>query len=135
MRHLRAWLLRIFGIIPSQRQEQDFSDELASHLQMHIDDNLRAGMSPEQARRDAYLRLGVERTRQAHREGRTIPFLETLLQDIHFTFRQLRRNPGFTAVAVLMLGLGIGSSIAIFAFVNAAMIKPLPFHDPAGLPT
>lgn len=130
MRHLRVWLLRIFGIIPRQRQEQDFSDELASHLQMHIDDNLRAGMSPEQARRDAYLRLGVERTRQAHREARTIPSLETLLQDLRFALRQLRRHPGFTVVAVLMLGLGIGSSIAIFAFVDAALLKPLPYAAP-----
>jgi predicted permease len=134
MRRIRAWLQKALGIVPRQQQEQDFSDELASHLQLHIDDNLRAGMSPEQARREALLKLGgVERTRQAHREGRTIPFLETLLQDIRYAFRQLRRNPGFTLTAILMLGLGIGASVAIFAFVDAALLKPLPYADPSRL--
>jgi len=131
MNKLRAFLLRITGIVPRQRHEQDFSDELASHLQLHIDDNLRAGMTPEQARREAYLKLGgIEPTKQAHREGRTVPFIETLLQDTHFSLRQLRRSPGFTTTAVLMLSLGIGASIAIFAFVDAVLIKPLPYTDP-----
>jgi predicted permease len=134
MRRLRAWLHKLFGIVPSQQQEQDFSDELASHLQLHIDDNLRSGMSPEQARREALHKLGgIEPTRQAHREGRTIPFLETLLQDIHYALRQLRRNPGFTLTAILMLALGIGASVAIFAFVDAALLKPLPYANPSRL--
>ncbi len=134
MNGIRAWILKLFGIVPRQRQEEDFSDELASHLQLHIDDNLRAGMTPDQARREAHLKLGgVEHTKQAHREGRTLPFLETLLQDLRYALRQLRRSPGFTVTAILMLGLGIGASIAIFAFVDAALIKPLPYADPTRL--
>jgi macrolide transport system ATP-binding/permease protein len=134
MKQIRAWLLRMFGVVPSQQQEQDFSDELASHLQMHIDDNLQAGMSPAEARHDALCKLGgLERTKQAHRERRTLPLLETVLQDIHYALRQLRRSPGFTITAILMLSLGIGASVAIFAFVDAALIKPLPYADPMRL--
>ncbi|WP_260704604.1 ABC transporter permease [Edaphobacter flagellatus] len=134
MKRIRAWFLRITGIVPKQHQEQDFSDELASHLQMHIEDNLRAGMTAEQARREAYSKLGgVEHTKQAHREGRTIPFIDGVLQDLHYALRQLQRNPGFTVTAMLMLSLGIGASVAIFAFVDAALLKPLPYADPTRL--
>ncbi len=134
MNRLRAWLHRLAGIVPTERQEQEFSAELESHLQLHIDDNLRAGMTSKQARREAILKLGgTEPTKQAHREGRTIPFLQTMIQDIRYALRQLRRSPGFTATAILMLALGIGASIAIFAFVDAALIKPLPYADPTRL--
>jgi len=131
---LRAWLDKLNGVVPGQEQELDFSSELESHLQLHIDDNLRSGMAPEEARRNAILKLGgIESTKQAHRETRTFPLLETTVQDIRYALRQLRRSPGFTATAVLMLGLGIGASIAIFAFVDAALIKPLPYADPTRL--
>ncbi|WP_035349123.1 ABC transporter permease [Edaphobacter aggregans] len=134
MNRLRARLRRLAGIVPTQQQEQEFSSELESHLQLHIDDNLRAGMTPEEARRSAILKLGgIEHTKQAHREIHTFPILETTLQDIRYALRQLRRSPGFTATAILMLALGIGASIAIFAFVDAALIKPLPYADPTRL--
>jgi predicted permease len=134
MNPFRAWLRRLAGVVPTQRQEQDFSAELESHLQMNIDDNLRTGMSPEEARRDAIRRLGgIEPAKQAHRDRRTFPFLETILQDIHFALRQLRRSPGFTITSILMLVLGVGASVAIFAFVDATLIKPLPYADPTHL--
>jgi predicted permease len=134
MNRLRAWLRKLTGLVPTQQQEQDFSSELDSHLQLHIDDNVRAGMTPADARRSAIIKLGgIEHTKQAHREGRTFPLLETTLQDIRYALRQLRRSPGFTATAILMLALGIGASIAIFAFVDAALIKPLPYADPTRL--
>jgi predicted permease len=130
MNPFRAWLHRLAGVVPTQRQEQDFSAELESHLQMNIDDNLRSGMSPEAARRDAIRRLGgIEPTKQAHRDRRTLPFFETIFQDIRFALRQLRRSPGFTITSILMLALGVGASVAIFAFVDAALLKPLPYAD------
>ena len=134
MNRLRAWFRKLTGVVPTQQQEQEFSSELESHLQLHIDDNLRAGMTPADARRSAILKLGgVEHTKQAHRETRTFPLIETTFQDIRYALRQLRRSPGFTATAILMLALGIGASIAIFAFVDAALIKPLPYADPTRL--
>jgi macrolide transport system ATP-binding/permease protein len=134
MKRLRAWLLRLAGMLPSERREQELADEIEGHLQMHFDDNLRAGMSPERARREAILKLGgIESTKQVYREGRTIPFVENLLQDTRFAIRQLRKNPGFTATAVLMLALGMCASVAIFAFVDAALVKPLPYRNPARL--
>ncbi|HEY0764521.1 MAG TPA: ABC transporter permease [Pyrinomonadaceae bacterium] len=131
MRQLRAWLLRFRGLFT---KHDDFADELESHLQMHIDDNVRAGMSPQEAKRVAVMKLGgVDQTREAYRDRATIPFVESMVQDLRFTLRQLRKNPAFTITATTMVALGIGASVAIFAFVDAALIKPLPYKDPAGL--
>jgi macrolide transport system ATP-binding/permease protein len=134
MKRLRALLRRLAGIVPSQQREENFAAEIDSHLQMHIDDNLRAGMTPERARREAILTLGgIEMTKQAYRDQGTVPFLETMLQDLRFGVRQLRKNPGFAATAILMLALGMAASVAIFAFVDAALIKPLPYPNPTRL--
>lgn len=130
MKTIRAWIVRVAGLFPNARIQRDFDEELQSHLQMHIEDNLRSGMTPEEARRNALIRLGPESTAQAYRERGTLPFIENLLQDIRFAIRQLKRNPGFTFTAVLMLSLGMGASIAIFSFVDATLLKPLPYRDP-----
>ncbi len=131
MRKLRALLLRLKGLFS---KNDDFADELESHLQMHIDDNIRAGMSPQEARRDALMKLGgLDQTKEAYRDRATIPFLESLVQDLRFTLRQLRKNPAFTVTATTMIALGIGASVAIFAFVDAALIKPLPYQNPSRL--
>jgi hypothetical protein len=101
---------------------------------MHIDDNLRAGMSAEDARRRALLKLGgVESTRQAYRERSSVPLLEHLWQDLRFAVRQLTKTPGFTATAVITLALGMGAAVAIYAFGDAALVAPLPYRDPARL--
>ena len=134
MRQLRAWLFRLQGLFTKAARERDFADELESHLQMHIDDNIRAGMSPQEARRVAVMKLGgIDQTKEAYRDRATIPFLESVVQDLRFTFRQLRKNPAFTATATAMVALGIGASVAIFAFVDAALIKPLPYQNPSRL--
>jgi hypothetical protein len=72
-------------------------------------------------------------TKQAYRDANTVPFVETLLQDLRYTIRQLRKNPGFASTAVLMLTLGIGASVSIFAFVDAALNRPLPYREPSRL--
>ncbi|NYF91945.1 ABC transporter permease [Tunturiibacter empetritectus] len=134
MKRLRAALRRLVGMFSGGRREQEFNNEMEGHLQMHIDDKVRAGMTAEEARRDALRKLGgLEQTRQAYRERGTAPFFETLWQDLRFAARQLVKNPGFTITAVLMLSLGTAASVAIFAFVDAALLKPLPYEDPRTL--
>jgi macrolide transport system ATP-binding/permease protein len=134
MKTLRAFTSRLFTLLPSARRERDLADELEGHLQMHIDDNVQRGMNADEARRDAVMKLGgVEPTKQIYRERRTIPVLENLVRDVRFALRQLRKNPGFTATAVLMLALGICASVSTFAFVDAALLKPLPYLNPASL--
>ena len=134
MRQLRAWLLRCKGLFLKNGRERELAAEIESHLQMHIDDNIRAGMSPEEARRVAVMKLGgVDQTTEAYRDRATIPLLEHVVQDLRFTFRQLRKNPAFATTATAMVALGIGASVAIFAFVDAALIKPLPYANPSRL--
>ncbi len=134
MRQLRAWLLRLKGLFRKDARERELADELESHLQMHVDDNIRAGMSPQEAHRVAVMKLGgVDQAKEAYRDRATIPFIESIVQDLRFTLRQLRKNPAFTVTATMMVALGIGASVAIFAFVDAALIKPLPYQDPSRL--
>src|SRR6516164_208591 len=128
MRWLKAWLRRLGGMFHKEQGDADLAAELESHVQMHMEDNLSTGMKPEAARRDALMRLGgVEQTKEAYREQRSLPWLDTLLQDLHFALRMLAAKPAFSAVAILTLALGIGASTAVFSVVDRVLFRRLPY--------
>ncbi len=131
---LRALARRIVGICNPSAREADLREELAHDLALMVEEGEALGLSPHEARRIALLKLGgMEQTMQAVRDRRTLPAVEEFLQDIRFALRQFSRRPSFTFTAVLTLAMGFAASVAIFAFVDAAMIKPLPFRDPQQL--
>jgi macrolide transport system ATP-binding/permease protein len=106
MKRLRAWLSRIAGLALREQRERALAAEIDSHIAMHVEDKMRAGLTAEQARRDAILQLGgLESTKQAYRDRSTIPLLEALFRDVRFTLRLLRKNSGFAFTAILMLAL------------------------------
>ena len=134
MTSLRIFLSRLRGLFLKRKLEQDMADEITAHLEMQIEDHLRQGMTPEEAR---YLALrkfgGVEQVKETHREGRSLVGVETLIRDLSYGLRMLRRSPGVTAVAILSLALGIGANTALFSVVDAVLLKTLPVADPEQL--
>jgi putative ABC transport system permease protein len=131
VRQIRAFLLRLSGLFQHSRLEQDLTDELESNLAFHIEDNLRAGMPPEEARRQAILRLGgIERTKQACRDRLRLPLLETFLYDLRYGARSLGRSRMFAVIAVATLAFGIGASTTMFSVAQAVLWRPLPYAEP-----
>jgi hypothetical protein len=130
MRTLKAYLLRLRNFFRKGALDRELTAELTAHLELNIADNLRSGMSPEEARRNALLKLGgVEQTKESIRDRRGIPFLETFLQDVRFSLRILRKNPGFTAAAVLTTALGIAANVSVFSFVDALFLRNVPARN------
>ena len=134
MRAIRTFLSRVSGISQKERRDRELAEELESHLEMQIEDNIRAGMTPEQARRDALLKSGgLEPAKEACRDRRGLPVLETAMRDLRHAARILRRSPAFTVVAVLSLALGIGANTAIFTLLDQLMLRILPVKSPEQL--
>ena len=134
MPRLRAFWIRLRGLFGAVRNDQDFDTELASHIEMHTEDGIRAGLTPVEGRRQALIRLGgVEQTRQAVRERRGLPWLESLLRDCAYALRTLGKHRGATAAAVLSIGLGIGANATIFSMLSRFLLRPAPMGDPTTL--
>src|SRR5215470_988412 len=134
MTWLRVLLARCTGFFTQKRADRELNDEIRAHLEMLEEDNRRTGMSPEDARNAARREFGgIEQMKESYRESNGLRFLETLLQDLRYALRMLRRNPGFAATVIILLALGIGANTAIFSAIDAVILRLLPVKDPQQL--
>lgn len=125
MRALRALWMRVFRLGPP---DIEVDAEFESHVAMDTEAGLRMGLSPEEARRRAIVRLGgVDQARQAYRDRRTLPWLENTVQDLRYALRGFRRNPLFAFTVIATLALGIGATTAVFSVVDRILFRPLPY--------
>jgi macrolide transport system ATP-binding/permease protein len=134
MRTLRRFFRRLCSWATTKRDEERLRAEIEEHLALQIADNLRAGLSPVEARRQAMLKFGaMEAIREDYRDQRGLPFVETLIRDMRLALRGLRKAPAFTITTVLTLALGIGATTSIFTLVHAVLLKSLAVANPGEL--
>ena len=131
---LRGWLWRAADPFLRKRRERDLAEEIESHIQIHTEDNIRAGMSAQEARRAALAKLGgVAPLKEHYRDQRGIPAAATIAQDLRYAARMLRRSPGIAFVAVVTLAFGIAGPTVVFSMLKAWILDPLPFERPESL--
>lgn len=134
MKTLRRFVKRLTSWTSTKRDEERLRAEIEEHLAFQIEDNLRAGLSAEEARRQAVLKFGaIESMKEDYRDKRGLPFVETLARDARYTLRRLRKSPAFTVTVVLTLALGIGATTSIFTLVHAVIMKSLAVANPREL--
>jgi len=128
------WWLRMRALLRRGRVEAELDEELRSHLERQVEKYLQSGLSREEAQRRARLEFGgIALAKEECRDARGVNFIETMLQDLRYGLRTLGKNPGFTAVAVLTLALGIGANTAVFTVANGVLLRPMPFPEPERL--
>jgi putative ABC transport system permease protein len=128
---LTDWLMRVRSLFRRRQVEQELDDELRFHLERQVESYVREGLTPEAAARRARLEFGgIDQIKEEHRDARGIGLVADLDRDIRYAARQLRRSPGFAALAILCLGLGIGVNTAIFGVINSVLLRPMPVAEP-----
>ena len=136
MKSLRRFFARLANLATRRAQDDRLREEIEGHIALQTAENLRAGLSPVEARRQAMLKFGgVEAMKQDYRAKRGLPFVENFVQDVRFALRSLRRTPGLTAFVVITLALGIGMTSATFSMVDALIFRPYPVPHPSGVVT
>ncbi len=134
MKFLRRFFIRLSNLATRRSADQRLQDEIAEHLAFQTEENLRAGMSPAEARRQASLKLGAAQAiREHHHAEHSIPLIENLLFDLRYAIRMLLRSPGFSFIAIATMALGIGATTAIYSVIDATLLHPLPFPNPSEL--
>jgi predicted permease len=134
VKSLRRFLIRLANFATRRRADQRLRDEMAEHLSFQVEENLRAGMPPAEARRQAAIKLGAaEAIREHHHAEQSLPFIENLLLDLRHAFRMLHKSPGFAFVAIATMALGVGATTAIYSVIDAILLHPLPYPHPGEL--